>query len=81
MKFYRVYPWRSIATLSAVIVLAQTTMSLAIAQTGFSPDEVVAVIDGEEYTAKAMDQIRKSLPPTITIPGSIGSIRLILIAS
>ena len=63
MKFYRVYPWRSIATLSAVIVLAQTTMSLAIAQTGFSPDEVVAVIDGEEYTAKAMDQIRKSLPP------------------
>ncbi len=63
MEFYRVSPWRSIATLCVVIVLARTTMSFAIAQTGFSPDDVVTVIDGKEYTAKTMDQIRKSLPP------------------
>ncbi len=63
MQFYRVSPWRWIATLCVVIVLARTSVSLAVAQTGFSPDIVVAVIDGKEYTAKAMDQIRKSLPP------------------
>ena len=55
MEFYRVSPWRSIATLCVVIVLARTTMSFAIAQTGFSPDDVVTVIDGKEYTAKTMD--------------------------
>ena len=63
MQFYRVSAWRWIATLCVVIVLARTTVSLAVAQTGFSPDDVVAVIDGKEYTAKAMDLIRKSLPP------------------
>jgi len=60
MEFYRVSPWRSIATICVVIFL---NVSFAVAQTGFSPDEVVAVIDGKEYTASQMDQIRKSLPP------------------
>ena len=60
MEFYRVSPWRSIATLCVVIVL---NVSFAVAQTGFSPDDIVAVIDDKEYTAKQMDMIRKSLPP------------------
>ena len=60
---HRVFPWRLIATLCIVIAVARITVSSAVAQTGYSPDDVVTVIDGKEYTAKQMDMIRKSLPP------------------
>ena len=60
MKFHCVSRWRWIATMCFVILFSA---SLSVAQTGFSPKEVVTVIDGTEYTAEQMDQIRKSLPP------------------
>lgn len=63
MEPHRVFPWRLIATLCIVIAVARVTVSSAVAQTGYSPDDVVTVIDGKEYTAKQMDMIRKSLPP------------------
>ena len=63
MEFYRRSPWRSIATLFVVIVLALASVSDTAAQSDISPDEVVVVIDGKEYTAQELDQIRKSLPP------------------
>ena len=63
MEPHRVFPWRLIATLCIVIAVARVTVSSTVAQTGYSPDDVVTVIDGKEYTAKQIDMIRKSLPP------------------
>ena len=40
MEFYRASPWRWIATLFVVIVLALATVSHTAAQSDISPDEV-----------------------------------------